>query len=123
MRPLDQGPDDRTLVARRQVGTPALQLAAGKAASRVEQRRLHAGEGEVEPVESRHGEGKRLRVAVCGEPVEGCAARVAESEQPRALVERLAGGVVDRRPDRAVARVVANVEEKRVPAGLVKAVK
>ena len=46
----------------------------------------------------------------------GRPARVAEPEQARALVERLAGRVVERRPDDLEAAVVPYVEEQRVPA-------
>ena len=44
-------------------------------------------------------------------------ARIAEPEQPRALVERLAGGVVERLPERLVAVVVGHAREQRVAAG------
>ena len=45
------------------------------------------------------------RVAVAREPVELAAARVAEPEQPRALVEGLAGGVVERRAEHVLVGV------------------
>jgi hypothetical protein len=44
------------------------------------------------------------------------AARVAEAEQPRALVEGLARGVVERRPEHLEGRMVAYVQQKRVAA-------
>ena len=116
-RAIDEGADDRALVARGQVGAARLELVGRQPADRVEQRSLHAGEGEVETLETRDRKVERLRVAVRGQPVERGAARVAETEQACALVERLAGGVVDRRPHRAVATAVADVEEQRMAAG------
>ena len=41
---------------------------------------------------------------------------IAEPEQPRALVERLAGRVVERRPEHAVAAALLHVEQHRVAA-------
>ena len=58
----------------------------------------------------------RLGVAVPRQPVDRRAARIAEPEQARALVERLAGRVVERRPHDLEAAVIPNVEEQRVPA-------
>ena len=65
-------------------------------ANGVQQRRLDAGEGEVHAGDARDGEAVRGRVAGARQPVERRAAGVAEAEQARALVEGLAGGVVDR---------------------------
>ena len=63
------------------------------------------------------GNVERLRVALAREPVDRGAARVAEAEQARALVERLAGGVVERRAERRRnAAVVPHVEQQRVAA-------
>ena len=54
----------------------------------------HAGDGEV----------VRARVAVAREPVDLAPARIAEPEQARALVERLARRVVERRAEQLAAR-------------------
>ena len=51
--------------------------------------------------------------------VELAPARVAETEEPRALVERLARGVVEGRPEHVVAASLRHVEEHRVPAARV----
>jgi hypothetical protein len=56
------------------------------------------------------------RVALAGQPVDLDSTRVAQPEQPRPLVERLAGGIVERRPDDLERPLVAHVEEQRVPA-------
>src|SRR3954471_11590837 len=105
----DQRLDDRVLVARRQVGGEARGLLLPELAHLVEQRGLQAREREVEPGDPRCGrELERARVAGRRELRERRAARIAESEQPRALVERLAGRVVERLPHRLVAPVVAD---------------
>ena len=49
----------------------------------------------------------RSRIAVRGEPLERRAAGVAEPEHARALVERLAGGVVERAAEHLEAVVLA----------------
>ena len=64
----------------------------------------------------RDRERERLRISLAREAVERRAARVAEPEQPGALVEGLARGVVERRADHAVARAARHVEQQRVPA-------
>src|SRR5919197_1333013 len=115
-RPPDERAHDRPLVARGEIGPAALELRGREVAHRVEQRRLEAGEGEVEAGHARDGKVIGARIALAREAVERGAARIAESEQARALVEGLAGGVVDRRPDAAEAALVAHVEEQRVPA-------
>ena len=115
--PLDERAHDRALVARGEIGAPRVELVRREVAHGVEQRRLEPGEREVEPGHARDREGERLRVALAREPVDLGAARVAEAEQPRALVERLAGRVVERRPEHAsYRRAVADVEQQRVPA-------
>src|ERR687887_156502 len=115
-RPPDERADDRALVARGEIGAAPLELLRREVADRVEERRLQAGEGEVEAGHARDGERVRLRVALAREPVERAAARVAEPEQPRALVEGLAGRVVDRRSDAAEAGALPDVEKERVAA-------
>src|SRR5438105_1334124 len=115
-RPPDQRADDRALVARGEVGAAPLELVGREVANGVEERRLQAGEGEVEARDARNGERVGLRIALVRETVERGAAGVAEAEQPRALVEGLARRVVDGRPDAAEAVPLAHVEEQRVPA-------
>src|SRR5919198_974117 len=115
-RPPDERADDRALVARGEIGAAPLELLRREVADHVEERRLQAGEGEVEAGHARDGERVRLRVALAREPVERAAARVAEPEQPRALVEGLAGRVVDRRSDAAEAGALPDVEKERVAA-------
>ena len=61
----------------------------------VEQRGLEPAEAEVELARSAAREVERVRVALARQPVDLRAARIAEAEQARALVERLAGGVVE----------------------------
>ena len=58
----------------------------------------------------------RLGVALRRQPVDRRSARIAEPEQPRALVERLAGRVVERRAHDVEPAVIPDVEEQRVPA-------
>jgi hypothetical protein len=82
----------------------------------VEKRRLQPGEREVEAGHARHGESVGLRVASVCQAVEGGAARVAEAEQSRALVESLTRRVVEGRADRSVARVILDVEKDRMAA-------
>ena len=92
--------DDGGLERRRHVG----RLGLGVGPHVVHHRRLQPGEAEVEPlVAHRPGEVDRRRVAVLGHPLDGRAAGVAEPEEPGDLVERLAGGVVDRLAEQPVA--------------------
>ena len=51
-----------------------------------------------------------------GERVDLGPARVGQAEQPGTLVERLAGGVVERRAESLEGAALAHREEKRVPA-------
>src|SRR5581483_1376147 len=115
-RPLDEGADDRVLVARRQVGAAAVELFGVELAHGVEERGLDAGEGEIEAGDAGDGKGEGGRVALARGEIDRGAARIAEAEQPSALVERLAGRVVERRADDAEAAPVPDVEEERVPA-------
>ena len=62
------------------------------------------------------GNADRLRVAVERRPIDRRTARVAEVEEPCDLVERLAGGVVDRLAEQPVPAVVLHLDEHRVPA-------
>ena len=115
-QPPDQRPDDRPLVRGGQVGPAALDLGLVELPHRVEQGGLQPGEREVEAGHAGDGEREGLGIAVAGEPVELGAARVAEPQQPRALVERLAGGVVERRAEHLEARRLDDGEQERVPA-------
>src|SRR4051794_13366560 len=65
----DERADDRALVARREVGPAPLELGGVEVTHRVEQRRLHAREGEVEARHARDRERVRLRIALLREPV------------------------------------------------------
>src|SRR6185436_7637089 len=83
----------------------------------VEQRRLQAREGEVEPRNALGGrERERLRVAIERELGERRAAGVAEPEQPRALVERLPRRVVERAAETLVRAVLGHARQQRVAA-------
>ena len=119
---------DRLLEARRDVGHRhrlAVPLARLDPAG---DRGLQPGEGEVEAVRGqilRRGQATRERdrraVAVAGRTVDDRPARKAEPEQPRDLVERLAGRVVDgraerRRPRRSGRRPAAARSVRRRPA-------
>ena len=109
--------DDRVLVARREVRRALARAVLAEVAHLVEQRGLHAREREVQPVEAaRDREGERLRVAVAGELLERRAAGERQAEQARALVERLAGGVVERAAEDVEGRVVLDAREQRVAA-------
>src|SRR5262245_1771390 len=114
LRPLDERPHDRPLVGRGEVGAPALELVRREVADRVEQGGLEPGKREVEAGHACDREGVRLGVAVACEAVELGAPGVAQAEQAGALVERLPGGVVERRADAAVTRAVPDVEKQRV---------
>ena len=98
-QPAGQRGHDRALVGGGEVGAPLRERFVVQVAHGVEERGLDPREGEVEPGHARDRERERLGVAHAGEGVDRGAARVAEAEQPRALVERLAGCVVERRPE------------------------
>src|SRR5262249_22856960 len=117
LRASDERTDDRALIARREVGATPLELVRSEPAHRVQERGLDAGEREVEAGHTRDRKVERLRVAVTRKPVDLRSSWMAEAEQPRPLVERFAGGVVDRRPEHArLAAVALHVEEERVAA-------
>ena len=117
--PLDERAHDRALVARGEVGAARLELGRGRgrgrrrgapsSAPRTRSRaRARARPGRRRP----RGRPSRASRSISAPP------GYAEPEQARALVERLAGGVVERRaraPD-TVPRTVAHVEQQRVPA-------
>ena len=103
-RPLDERPHDRPLVATRR-GRPGARSSlarrgrAPRRAARSSARRTRSRARRSRATGNENASGS----PVAREPVDRRAARVAEPEQPRALVERLAGGVVERRAEHAVA--------------------
>ena len=106
--------DHRRLERRRHVGRRDI----GVLAHMIHHRRLQAAEAEVEPVvQHRPREADRLGVAVHRFTIDRRAAGVAEPEEASDLVERLAGGVVDRLPEQAVLAVVLHLDQHRVAAG------
>ncbi len=128
---LDQAVEDRGLVGGCEVGGAGTGLVLAELPQLVQQRGLQPGEGEVEtlgkglPMSSapaaralgaRAWKDEGLGVAVAREALEGGAAGVAEPEHARALVEGLAGGVVERAPEHVEAVVGRDVDEQRVPA-------
>src|SRR5207247_888317 len=115
-RPLDEGADDRPLIRGGEVRAAPLQLVGPKLAHLVQERGLEPREGEVEARNAGDRECDRLGVALSCPPIDRRAARIAEAEQPRTLVERLAGGVVERRPEDGEASVLLHVEEQRAAA-------
>src|SRR5438270_2996316 len=108
--------DDGALVRRGEIGPASVEPVRGQVAGRIQQRSLQPGEGEVATWNARDRKVVRRWVAVPREPVDLATARVAEAEQPRALVERLPGRVVERRPEHVLVVVPAHVEEQRVTA-------
>ena len=116
VEPADEGADDRALVRRRKIRPSRRKLGLGEVAHRVEQRGLQPREGQVEAGNARDRERERVGVALPREMVDLRPARVAEPEQPGALVERLAGGVVERRAEHVVARPVTHRQDQRVAA-------
>ena len=112
----DQRRDDRVLVGRGEVGPPPLGLRLPQVAHRVEQRRLQPGEGEVEAGDAARRSGTRTRgIALdAASRDERRPAGEAEPEQPRALVERLAGGVVERAPEHGEVRAGSSTRASSV---------
>src|SRR5581483_10449281 len=80
----------------------------------VQQCRLQTREREVEPGDPGDREVACGRVSLPGEPVDRNAAGIAEAEQARALVERLAGSVVERRPEQLRLAMAAHGQQLRV---------
>ena len=115
-RPAHERPHDRVLVRGREIGLPALDLLLSEVAQRVEERGLEPREREVEAVDAGDREPECLWIAVLREPVDRGTARVAEPEEPRALVERLACGVVERRAEPLRPAALAHGEQERVTA-------
>jgi hypothetical protein len=104
------------LVRRRQVGLPQFRLLFAEVADGVEERGLEPGEREVEPRYARHRERECVWIAIAREAVDLGTARVVQAEQASALVERLAGGVVERRPESRGAAALRDFQQQRVPA-------
>src|SRR5439155_19989486 len=82
-------------------------------------RGLEATEAEVEPsaLQARARQADRPRVATLGEPLDRRPARVAETQELRDLVERLADGVVARPAKAAIIPCAAREIEARVATG------
>src|SRR5205823_7586396 len=80
---------------------------------------LEATEAEVEPsaLQARALQADRPRVAALGEPLDRRPARVAETQELRDLVERLADGVVARPAKAAIIPCAAREIEARVATG------
>src|SRR5262249_26090427 len=97
--PLHESAQDRALVGRGKVWPPPLDLVLSEIANRVQERGLEPGEGEVEPGHARDRERERGGVALTGKTVDLRPAGIPEPEQPRPLVEGLAGSVVERRAE------------------------
>ena len=93
---------------------PPLELVRVELANLVQKSRLETGEREVEPRHARHREVVRLRISFLGEAVDRRAARIAEAEEPRSLVEGLARSVVQSRPQDLEPTSVLHVEQERV---------
>jgi len=115
-RLLGQGRDHSRLDARRQVRRPRAGL-RGPEPLRLPQRGgLQAAEGEVQgvaEVSDGHGDGRR---GLTRRALDGRAAWVAQSEEPRDLVEGLARGVIPRLTDEARVQPVPDEEQVRVAA-------
>src|SRR4029453_6759881 len=114
--PRRESADDCALVRRRKVGLPSFRLLLSQASHRIEKGGLEPGEREVEPRHPRDREGECLRVSLARHPVDPRAAGVAEAEQPRPLVERLAGRVVEGRAQPFRDSALTDGQQQRVPA-------
>ena len=114
--PLRQGADDRPLVRGRQIGAALGEARLAEVAHGVEECGLDAGEREVEARHARHRKPERLRIALPGQRVDLGAAGVRQPEEPRTLVERLAGGVVERRAEPLERPVPPDGQQERVAA-------
>ncbi len=107
-------PDDRVLVRGREIGFPPLDLELSELPHRVEERGLEPGEREVETRDPRDRERECLVISTLRQRVDRCASRVAEPEQTCSLVERLAGCVVERRPEAFGAPSLSHREQQGV---------
>ena len=108
--------DDGLLGGRRHVGPRGLVDGRRQLAHLGHDRRLQAGEREVEIAAVQQGPGQRIgfRVAVVGQPGQGRPAGVAQAQQLGTLVEGLAGRVVDGLAQQRVLAHVGHVHELRM---------
>ena len=104
------------LVRGGEIGAPGLQFVAIQAFDDIEERGLQPREREVEPRDLGNREREGLSVAVLREPIDRRAARVAEAEQPRTLVERLPRRVVECRPEQLVRTALPHGQQLRMAA-------
>ena len=113
-RALDERADDRALVRGRKVGAPLLDVGRSRTAYRSA---VFTPENEKSsPGTLATGKSYAPASPSSGEAIDRSAAGVAQAEQPSALVERLAGCVVERRAEHAEARMIPDVEQQRVPS-------
>ena len=111
----DQHVEHRILKAPGEVRPVAIQIV--RRADGVQHGSLQAGERELEPIgDHRAREVKTRGVTFARQLLDRAAARVAEAKQRRDLVERLAGRVIARLPEEAVAAPGGNVEQQGVAA-------
>src|SRR5205814_1748441 len=103
-----------SLVRRREIGPLLLQLALREPFHGVEESGLQPGEREVEPWHLCDRERERGLVSVLRKPVDRRSPGIAESEQASALVERLAGRVVEGRPEQLARAALSDGQELRV---------
>jgi len=82
----------------------------------VQQGRLQAAEAEVEALRQAARKGHRRRLATRRQQVELATAGVGQAQQTGALVEGLAGGVVERAPDDAELHSLLDHRQQRVAA-------
>ena len=115
---LDELLHDRRLIGGGQIGAHRGQIVA-QLAHGAQERRLQAREREVVPGLPAQDVRKREppRIAVARDELERGTAGLAQAEEARALVEGLAGGVVERAAETHGCGVVGHVEHERVPAG------
>ena len=115
-RPFDECADDRPLVRSSEIGAPPLDLLVAELSHLVEERGLEAREREVEARHASDWELEGLGVTLLRQAVDLGSTGIAEAEQPGALVERLAGRVVERRAQNLETGVILDVEQERVAA-------
>ncbi len=120
-RPLQfrgQLPDHGGLEGGGEVGPPLGHALLAELAAAVDERRLQPAEAEIEAGVAGHRDRhlERGRVALLGQLLQRRPARVAEPEQPRRLVEGLAGGVIEGLAQDLVAPVVPHPRQQGVPA-------
>ena len=110
--------DDGRLKAGGEVGAALRNPLRAELAAAVDQRRLQAAEAEVKAriAGHRHRHLEGIGIPCRGELLQRRAARVTEPQQPRDLVEGLAGGVVERLAEHLVPGVVADPRQQRVAA-------